>query len=128
MSDDAFMKRIGYRDETQIHEVVDLGRPLPALFRLEKSFRDAPRIDHYITPSVNPYRELIQTGWNDNTQDQDHENALAAAAFANDVASVSLLLQHGAAVSPHALEIRGRGRSPDLCGWNRQRAARKRLA
>jgi hypothetical protein len=32
--EDTLVKRLGYRDEIKIHEVVDAGRPLPAISQL----------------------------------------------------------------------------------------------
>src|SRR5260370_18097190 len=68
-------------------------------------FRKITQVDHYLTPSVNLYRELIESGWNVNTLGQDHENALVSAAIASAAASVAFLLQHGATVSYRALEF-----------------------
>ena len=58
--EDSLVKRLGYRDEWKIHEVVDAGRPLPAISNLEQRFRSVTQLDRYLTPSVSLYRELIQ--------------------------------------------------------------------
>jgi len=63
---------------------------------------------------VNLYRDLIQSGWNVNTLGQDHENALLPAVYANDVASVAILLEHGAIVSGRALESAVDSKSIDI--------------
>ena len=99
------MKRLVYRDEVKIHEVVDAGRPLPAISQLEKEFRNTTHIEKYLTPSVALYQELVKSGWNVNTLGEDHENALVPAALASDSASVAFLLEHGATVSRAALEF-----------------------
>jgi uncharacterized protein len=101
--EDALVKRLGYRDEIRIHEVVDAGRPLPALTQLEKEFRNRTHLDQYLAPSVDLYRELVKSGWNVNTLGEDHENALVPAVLAGDSASVAFLLQQGATVSQRAL-------------------------
>jgi hypothetical protein len=99
------VKRLGYRDEFTIHEVVDAGRPLPAISNLEETFRKTTQVEKYLTPSVDLYRELVKSGWNANTLGQDHENALVPSVIARDSASLAFLLQHGANVSEAALEF-----------------------
>ena len=111
---DALVKRIGYRDETEIHEVVDGGRPLPAISGLGQTIRKLTKLDYYLTPSVNLYRDLIQSGWNVNTLGQDHENALLPAVYTNHVESVAILLEHGAMVSGRALESAVDSKSIDI--------------
>jgi len=120
---DVLVKRIGYRDETKIHEVVDAIRNRPALTTLEKDIRELTQADRYLTPSVNLYRELIQSGWNVNTLGQDHENALVAAAGASDAESIALLLEHGAVVSTLALETAVYSKSIEV--FRRLAAAKK---
>jgi ankyrin repeat protein len=112
--EDALVKRLGYRDEVRIHEVVDAGRPLPAIAQLEKDFRNTTNIERYLTPSVALYQELVKSGWNVNTLGEDHDNALVAAVAASDSASVAFLLQHGATVSHTALEFAVHAKTIDV--------------
>jgi uncharacterized protein len=112
--EDTLVKRVGYRDEIRIHEVVDAGRPLPAIAQLEKDFRNTTNIERYLTPSVALYQELVKSGWNVNTLGEDHENALVPAILASDSASVAFLLQRGAIVSPAALEFAVQSKTIDV--------------
>src|SRR2546425_945014 len=111
---DALVKRLGYRDEFRMHEVVDAGRPLPAISNLEKTFLKTTQVQRYLTPSVDLYRELVKSGWNVNTLGQDHQNALVAAVIAADSASVTFLLQHGATVSEAALMFAVHSKTIDI--------------
>jgi hypothetical protein len=121
---DALVKRLGYRDEIKTHEVVDTGRPLPAISQLEKDFRKTTQMERYLTPSVALYRELVKSGWNVNTLGEDHENALVSAIVAGDSASVAFLLQHGATVSQAAFEFAVHSKTIDIF---RLLAAAKRI-
>jgi uncharacterized protein len=112
--EDVLVKRLGYRDEIRTHEVVDGGRPLPAISQLEKDFRNTTHIERYVTPSVALYQELVKSGWNANTLGEDHENALVPAVLASDSASVAFLLQHGATVSHAALEFAVHSKTIDV--------------
>jgi ankyrin repeat protein len=112
--EDALVKRLGYRDESRIHEVVDAGRPLPAIAQLEKDFRNTTNIEKYLTPSVALYQELVKSGWNVNTLGEDHDNALVAAVAASDSASVAFLLRHGATISHTALEFAVHAKTIDI--------------
>jgi len=111
---DALVKRLGYRDEFRMHEVVDAGRPLPAISNLEKTFLKTTQVQRYLTPSVDLYRELVKSGWNVNTLGQDHQNALVAAVIAADSASITFLLQHGATVSEAALMFAVHSKTIDI--------------
>jgi hypothetical protein len=121
---DALVKRLGYRDEIKTHEVVDTGRPLPAISQLEKDFRKTTQMERYLTPSVALYRELVKSGWNVNTLGEDYENALVSAIVAGDSASVAFLLQHGATVSQAAFEFAVHSKTVDVF---RLLAAAKRI-
>jgi hypothetical protein len=111
---DALVKRLVYRDEFRMHEVVDAGRPLPAISDLEKTFLKTTQVERYLKPSVDLYRELVKSGWNVNTLGQDHQNALLPAAIASDYASVAFLLQHGATVSESALVFADHSKTIDI--------------
>lgn len=100
---DALVKRLGYRDENRIHEVVDGGRPVAAISDLEREFRKATHLDEYLKPSVDLYRKLLKNGWNVNTLGEDHENAITAVVLSGDLAALQFLLKHGATVSRTAL-------------------------
>ncbi len=111
---DALVKKLGYRDQIRIHEVVDAGRPLPAIAQLEKDFRKITNLERYLTPSVALYQELVKSGWDVNARGEDHENALVAAVAARDSPSVAFLLQHGATVSHMALELAVHAKTTDV--------------
>jgi ankyrin repeat protein len=95
--------RLTYKDERRIHETVDTFRDFPRLAKLERQVRDAAEVDRFLKPSVALYQELLGSGWDVDTLGEDHENALISAVFSGDLESVSVLLQHGATVSKHAL-------------------------
>jgi ankyrin repeat protein len=100
---DAGRIRLKYEDERRLHETVDANRGLPRLTRLEKQLRDAAELDRFLKPSVALYQRLLDSGWDVNTLDEDHENALTSAVVSRDLGSIRFLLQHGATVSKSAL-------------------------
>lgn len=120
--EDALVKRIIYRDEKRIHEVVDAGRPVATIAELGKTFRKLTQVDKHLTPSVDLYRGLIQSGWNVNTLGQDHENALTTAVIAGNLPAATFLLEHGAVVSERAFEY-----ATDSIEMFRRLAAAKKL-
>jgi ankyrin repeat protein len=76
---------------------------VPALNALEKRLRDAARVDRLLKPSLELYRELLDSGWDVNSVGEDHQNAVTSAVSAGDLESVRFLIEHGATVSREAL-------------------------
>ncbi len=93
-----------YRDDDRIHEVVDTTHQNPTLVKLEALLRDSAKIEDYLYPTVEVYRQLVASGWDVNTEGDDRENALSYAVSRQDLESVRFLLEHGIAVTKGALQ------------------------
>lgn len=105
---------VTYRDGRRIHETVRSAQPPPALVELETRLRRAARADERLQPSLEKYQALVAGGWDVNTLDDSHDNALIATITAGDLASTRFLVSRGARVSDDAARLAASRPEPEF--------------
>jgi hypothetical protein len=110
---DAFL--LTYRDARNSHEVIDTARGDKRLLKLEQTMRKAGRIEPWLTPTPELYREALARHWNVNTlNEEDDQNALTCAVRKTRIGAARVLLAAGSNVTPDAFRMSLRSGDSDL--------------
>jgi hypothetical protein len=96
---------VTYRDPQRMHETRHSAQPPARLEQLASRLRRASRADEIVRPSLERYTELVSRGWDVNTLDDSHDNALIATITEGDLASTRFLLSRGARLSDEAARL-----------------------